>query len=220
MISAQRSPQQRNVVVGNQNKNLDSMEQDDIKNDTAKVDENIVEKQLKRGKSYYKTTVFVTGLLFLFNFALLFFGTIYGEDRINVAKFYGFKEGKHDHLQRSVGIYCFIMFLVNMFPLLKHEEHGKNSMLLFSAICNCIVIGHYLLETLWFVGMRIEVMAIQAFVLLVNLYWSYVDFRERRNVLELQGRDPEEAHEDMSVRKKLNLLQEEQPITQKKISTA
>ena len=103
-----------------------------------------------------------------------------------------------------MGIACLVMFLINMFPLLKDEEHGKNSMLVFSAVCNCIVIIHYLLETLWFVGMRIEVMAIQAFVLLVNMYWSYVDFAERRKVKALQGKDPEDAHRDESLRSKLS----------------
>lgn len=162
-----------------------------------------VAKKLQRGKSYYKTTVFVTGLLFLFNFVLLYFGTIYGEERVNVSKFYGFKEGKQEHLQRTNGVFCLIMFFVNMMPLLKDEEHGKNSMLAFSALCNIIVIAHYILETLYFVGMRLEVISIQGFVLAMNLYWSIVDYHQRRKVKALRGEDPEAAHEDVSLRQKL-----------------
>lgn len=162
-----------------------------------------VVKGLRRAKSYYETTVFITGALFLLNFLLLYFGTIYGEEKIHVAKFYGFREGQHDNLQRTNGIFCFVMFMINMLPLLKDEAHGKGSLLVFSALCNVIVIGHYIIETFYFRSMRMEVMSIQAFILAINLYWSVVDYNQRRKVKVLMGREAEEADMDTSLRKKL-----------------
>lgn len=172
-----------------------------------------ISKKIERGKSYYRATVLVTGLLFLLNFVLLYFGTIFGEERINVSKFYGFKEGKQEHLQRTNGIFCFIMFLVNIMPLLKDEKHGKNSMLAFSAVCNVVVILHYLLESLYFVGMRLEVISIQGFILLVNLYWSITDYHQRRKMKVLTGRNPEEAHRDVSLRDKVQQLKKDKKVT-------
>jgi type VI protein secretion system component VasK len=90
-----------------------------------------------------------------------------------------------------------------MLPLLNDEEHGKYSLLAFSALCNIIVIGHYVIETFYFRSMRMEVISIQGFILVINLYWSIVDYNQRRKVKVLMGREPEEADMDRSLRKKL-----------------
>jgi hypothetical protein len=135
-------------------------------------------------KMYWRSTIFVLGVLYTFNAFFLYFGSIFEKDIAKPHKFFGFKEGKHLHLQRSNGVLYFFVALINFFAAFKDE------VLILSLIGNTVFTIHYLLEILYFVDMRMEVALVQAFICILNLYWTHMDYIHRRKVHALKGEDP------------------------------
>ena len=155
-----------------------------------------VERRVLITRMLWKSTLFVTALLYFFNFLFLYFGTIFETELAQPQKFFGFKEGQHKHLQRTNGVMWLLMSAVNVFALAKDENRGSTSTLLFSALCNAAISLHYALEMLYFGGMRLEVLAIQLFIVSINGYWTMVDYKHRRRVHELRGENPDLALKD------------------------
>jgi hypothetical protein len=128
-------------------------------------------------KRYYKSTLLATAILFLINGIILYFGTILQDFGYfgDVASFYGFKT-QNDHLQRSSGILCFIIAAVNVGPLVL--KHGDD-MLIFSVFINLSIFLHYLLESVVFRGMRLEVVIVMFLFMILNCWWAYKDFKHK-----------------------------------------
>ncbi|KAL0478232.1 hypothetical protein AKO1_003269 [Acrasis kona] len=152
-----------------------------IDNTKANINEaiNIVNKEIKETKRYYRSILFATGSLLALNGLLLYFGTLSGSGRIDLARFYGFREGKNEHLQRSVGIMCFIAAIVNYFPLLFKSGEEK-PLLWLAGIVDVAVLVHYSLETTVFKGLRLEIMICMGLFLLMNLGWTFKEVFQGR----------------------------------------
>jgi hypothetical protein len=148
--------------------------------------EEIKEEVKQEGTRYYLTTLFATGTLFLLNGLLLYFGTLSGSGRIDLARFYGFREGKNEHLQRTVGIMCFILAIVNFFPIVFKKD---KYLLWLAAILNIGTFFHYAAETLFFKGLRLEVMISMGMFLVMNTFWTFKEmYQSKRRVVVVERR--------------------------------
>jgi hypothetical protein len=137
-------------------------------------------------RRYYRSTLFACGSLFLLNGLLLYFGTLSGSGRIDLARFYGFREGKNEHMQRSMGIFCLILALTNFTPLIfKFEQRAETIFMRFATIVNMITMVHYSLETVLFRGLRIEIVFCMGMFLILNVGWTIKEMfhAKRSNVV-------------------------------------
>ncbi|KAL0479528.1 hypothetical protein AKO1_007724 [Acrasis kona] len=139
----------------------------------------ITQPQFRR---YYKSTLLPTSILFLVNAIALYFGTHIGYFG-DVGTFYGFKT-HNEHLQRTAGAFCFLISAVNAAPLIL--KNGDD-MIIFSLLTNIFVCTHYILEGTIFRGMRIEILLVMSLFMVLNLFWSYKDFKHKQTIQELQS---------------------------------
>ncbi|KAL0484145.1 hypothetical protein AKO1_004917 [Acrasis kona] len=152
----------------------------DVKRDVNSVLE-IVKQEAKLSKRYYRTFLFVCGSIFLLNGLLLYFGTLCGYETnffcVDLARFYGFREGRNTHLQRSAGLMCLIIATLNFAGIIYSDHLG---VLLLSAVSNLFVVVHYSLETTYFQDIRIEFLFLFGFFLLMNLIWTFREVHKAR----------------------------------------
>jgi cation transport ATPase len=165
----------------------------DLGNNLAHTTENIkeafettketIKDVAKQTKRYYRSTLFACGSLFLLNGLLLYFGTLSGGGRIDLARFYGFREGKNEHMQRSIGLMCFLLAVINFIPLVfKFEERTEVVTMRIATVINIFTMIHYSLETLFFKGIRLEVVFCMGMFLIMNMFWTFKEmFQAKRS---------------------------------------
>ncbi|KAL0482865.1 A-kinase anchor protein [Acrasis kona] len=174
-------------VAGQVNANVQDLKQN-LKNKQteikAEIQEAVKEVQVK-SKKYIRSTLFACGSLFLLNGLLLYFGTLSGSSRIDLARFYGFREGKNEHLQRSVGILCIILAASNFLPLTKLHEGAANDALTSIAVQgNILAFTHYAVETIYFKDLRMEIIFCMGMFLLMNVFWTFKEmYQSKKEVI-------------------------------------
>ncbi len=146
--------------------------------------EHVKEEIKVQGRRYYTSTLFATGTLFLLNALLLYFGTISGVGRIDLARFYGFKEGRNAHLQRTAGISSLVIAIVNYMPIIMKKDNQYLLGLAF-VIDVCSII-HYAIETLVFQGIRLEIMICMGLFLVMNIIWTFKEVYQSRNSVQIK----------------------------------
>jgi hypothetical protein len=145
----------------------------ELKHDAEKALD-VVKQEVKYTKPYYRTFLFVTGSLFLLNGILLYVGTMCGYETnmfcVDLARFYGFREGRNLHLQRTAGLFTSIVAFLN-FSGIWFDKRAE--VLFLTLITNTIVITHYLLEAVQFRDIRIEFLFLFSVLLIMNLIWTW-----------------------------------------------
>ncbi|KAF0972285.1 hypothetical protein FDP41_009188 [Naegleria fowleri] len=108
----------------------------------------LVPKEDTEPKHYYRIATMSTGMVFMINSFMLYFG---GQGKIQVAELYGFHQDS-PHLQRTVAILFFVMGVINLAPNLFGGEEGfslRNAAEYFPfliAVLNVVVATHYVVE--------------------------------------------------------------------------
>ncbi|KAG2389261.1 hypothetical protein C9374_014661 [Naegleria lovaniensis] len=107
-----------------------------------------VTKEDTEPKHYYRLATMSTGMVFMINSFMLYFG---GQGKIQVGELYGFNNDS-PHLQRTVAILFFVMGVINLAPNLFGGEDGfslRNAAEYFPfliAVLNVVVATHYVAE--------------------------------------------------------------------------
>ncbi len=80
----------------------------------------------------------------------------------------------HPHLQRTAGIFCFVLSILNFLPILINSK----TMLISSMCVNVLVVLHYAVETFYYRSVRLEVMFLMLFILVCTVFL----FASSRNI--------------------------------------
>jgi hypothetical protein len=155
-----------------------------------KSDEKIIVVEQKPSfKRFMRSTLFAFGSLYMLNALLLYFGTLSGGGYIDLARFYGFREGKNEHLQRTSGMLFGLMAMFNFSALTKlYDEPIRDKMVEMATSSNVVLCLHYLLETIYFKGLRAEILFVMGAFLVLNLSWTFKEifFSQKKVAQEIQ----------------------------------
>mmetsp|Transcript_3702 Transcript_3702/g.14080 ORF Transcript_3702/g.14080 Transcript_3702/m.14080 type:complete len:254 (-) Transcript_3702:4328-5089(-) len=168
--------------------------------EALKKSKDAAEVAMQHPRRYFKNTLLVTSLLFLLNGIFCYVGTGVDSPLVNVGLFYGWVDGEHRHLQKTAGMFCTLISVINFLPYL--PQYDNNAFYVFTAFVDAAVILYYTSETFVYWAIRAEVMVTMAFVLVINCAWAMYSYRARKFSRDQRRKELEEALKERELEEK------------------
>lgn len=107
-------------------------------------------------------------LVYLTSAFIMYYGTSYFPEKYCPSKFYGMIDGKHPHLQRTVGLFLAFMALLNGMTCIIQLK----IVMQITFVINTFFLLHYCIETFYYQALSVHFMSLIFIMVGLNTFWS------------------------------------------------